>query len=70
MTIFFSKREIHPLFYAKNINQTNRQILQKITKIPRGTGLVYQLKKGGKQLLKLLQKNVKIGFGVGGYQRF
>ena len=23
-------------------------------------------KKGGKQLLKLLQKNVKIGFGVGG----
>ena len=39
---------------------------KKITKIPRGTGLVYQLKKGGKQVLKLLQKNVKIGFSVGG----
>ena len=67
---FFSKREIPPPFLCKNINQTNRQILQKITKIPRGTGLVYQLNKGGKQLLKLLQKNVKIGFGVGGYPGF
>ena len=66
MHFFFRKGNLPLVIYAKNINQTNRQILQKITKIPRGTGLVYQLKKGGKQLLKLLQKNVKIGIGVGG----
>ena len=45
---FFPKGKFLPFFMQKILIKQIGKYYKKITKIPRGTGLVYQLKKGGK----------------------
>ena len=68
LTIFFFEKGNSPsLFMQKILIKQIGKYYKKSRKYPE---VVYQLKKRGKQVLKLLQKNVKIGFGVGGYPGF
>ena len=68
LTIFFFRKGKFPLvIYAKNINQTNRQILQKITKIPRGS-LSTKIK--GKTSFEIVTEKCQNRFWRGRLPRF